>query len=240
MLSLLPVGACTETDPPVGGAVTTTAAPVPTAAAPVPTTARPGTGPAPTVPIVDSLIPFDDARKAETAAYSQRHYGDDTWRLTPTMVVLHYSGGGSWQGVRDTFVPDVANLGEKPNTCAHFVVDLDGTIHALVPVTVRCRHTIGLNDRAIGVEVVQPALPDPRAADAAILARRPQVTALAALVRMLQARYAIPADAVIGHAMANDDPRFHDLAGWRNDHVDWQEPDVVAFRRLLSPAAAAG
>ncbi|TQJ09148.1 N-acetylmuramoyl-L-alanine amidase [Lapillicoccus jejuensis] len=212
------------------------------ASAPAATTmsVRPTTSAAPSVPVVDSLVPFDDTRKVETAAYSLRHYGDDTWRLTPSMVVLHYSGGGSWEGVRDTFAPDVANLGEKPNTCAHFVVDQDGTVHALVPVTIRCRHTIGLNDRAIGIEVVQPALPDPRAADAAILARRPQVTALAALVRMLQARYGIPADAVIGHAMANDDPRFHDLLGWRNDHVDWQEPDVVAFRRLLSVAAAPG
>lgn len=237
---MLALAACAPSAPTGQGLPTTSSAPtaVPTEAPSA--TTRPSTAAPPAVPVVDSLIPFDDARRAETAAYSRRHYGDDTWRLTPTMVVLHYSGSSSWSSVRDTFVPDVANLGERPNTCAHFVVDEDGTIHALVPVTTRCRHTIGLNDRAIGIEVVQPALDDPRAADAAILARRPQVTALVALVRMLQTRYRIPTDAVIGHAMANDDPRFHDVAGWRNDHVDWQEPDVVAVRRLLSAATPAG
>jgi len=187
----------------------------------------------PAVPLVASYIPLGEARKQETAAYSQRHYGVASWRLIPTMIVLHYTAGDSWQGARDTFASDVRNLGELPGTCAHFVVDRDGTVHALVPVTIRCRHTIGLNDQAVGIEVVQPGRTDPGQADREILARAPQREALLALVRRLMAQHHIPVTNVIGHAMANADPHFHDLQGWRNDHVDWQEPDVVAFRALL-------
>ena len=50
------------------------------------------------------------------------------------------------------------------------------------------------------------------------------------LVRWLQGRYSIPTGEVIGHAMANDDPHFKDLQGWRNDHTDWLKRDVREFR----------
>ncbi|MDQ2755771.1 MAG: N-acetylmuramoyl-L-alanine amidase, partial [Actinomycetota bacterium] len=215
--------------------VGTTSGPAVTAAKtePVPTPTVPTMRLVPLVPLVSSYIPFGEARKQETAAYSLRHYGDETWRLTPTMVVLHYTAGESWLGARDTFAADLRDLGELPGTCAHYLVDRDGTVHALVPVTIRCRHTIGLNDRAIGVEVVQPGRDDPEQADREILARAPQREALLALVRQLMAQHHIPATSVIGHAMANRDPHFHDLRGWRNDHVDWQQPDVIAFRALL-------
>ncbi len=183
--------------------------------------------------VVDSLIPFSDARTQEMAQYSLRHYGVASSVLTPTMIVLHYTAGTSWEGARNTFAADVRNLGELPGTCAHYVVDPDGTVHALVPTTVRCRHTIGLNDQAIGIEVVQPARPGPGQADREILARAPQREALLALVRQLMGQYHLaPAD-IIGHAIANTDPRFHDLAGWRNDHVDWPAGPVAQFRSLL-------
>jgi len=38
----------------------------------------------------------------------------------------------------------------------------------------------------------------------------------------------------IGHAMANDAPQFRDLQGWRNDHTDWQRPEVLRFRKRLA------
>ncbi len=53
------------------------------------------------------------------------------------------------------------------------------------------------------------------------------------LVRWLQARYDIAKRNVIGHAMANDSPFFHDLEGWRNDHTDWQREDVLELRSRL-------
>ncbi|MEO3936309.1 peptidoglycan recognition family protein [Dermatophilaceae bacterium Soc4.6] len=217
-----------STGPPRVTTPTTTRSATTRRPAPAASGARPAT-----VPVEAAYIPFGVARERETAAYSLRHYGSATWRLTPTMIVLHYTAGTSWQGARDTFSPDLSNLGELPGTCAHFVVDQGGTVHALLPVTTRCRHTIGLNDQAIGIEVVQPGRADPRQADHEILARAPQREALLALVRDLMGQYRIPETSVIGHAMANTDPHFHDLMGWRNDHVDWQQPDVLAFRALL-------
>jgi len=183
--------------------------------------------------VVDATLPFGAARLAETAAYSLRHYGSASSRLTPTMIVLHFTAGATWTSARDTFAQDVPNLGELPGTCSHYVIDRDGTIYSLVPVTIRCRHTIGLNDQAIGIEMVQPAGPSGGWADQQILARPPQVDAALALVRQLQATYGIPTSSVIGHAMANADPHFHDLLGWRNDHVDWQSADVAQFRARL-------
>lgn len=184
--------------------------------------------------IVADRIPYGARRRAEMAAYSRRHSGSATWRLTPSMVVLHYTAGATYAGARATFAADTPNLGERPGTCAHYVVDRDGTVYSLVPATIRCRHTIGLNDRAIGVEMVQPDLGDGgRAADRAILARPRQIRAALLLVKQLQRRFGLTNRDVIGHAMANADPRFHDRRGWRNDHVDWQATDVAEFRRRL-------
>lgn len=187
----------------------------------------------PPVRVSTDLIAYPQQRKDEMAAYSLRHYGTSTWRLTPSMIVLHYTAGATWESARDTFAADAPNVGELPGTCSHYVIDRDGTIHALVPVTVRCRHTIGLNDRAIGIELVQPALGTPAETDRAILGRPAQVDAALALVRSLQATWHIPTSSVVGHATANDDPHFRDLQGWRNDHVDWQAADVAEFRRRL-------
>ena len=38
--------------------------------------------------------------------------------------------------------------------CAHFIVDRDGTIHQLVRLKWMCRHTVGLNHVAFGIEHV--------------------------------------------------------------------------------------
>ncbi|MDQ6714991.1 MAG: N-acetylmuramoyl-L-alanine amidase [Actinomycetota bacterium] len=183
--------------------------------------------------MVQALIPYSDSRKLEMAAYSLRHSGVASWQLTPSVIVLHFTAGGSYASARSTFAADTVNLGELPGTCAHYVVDKDGTVYQLVPTTVRCRHTIGLNDSAIGIEMVQEAGSSAAWADQQILGRPAQVGAALALVRMLQARYGIPASSVIGHAMANSFLLFHDLLGWRNDHADWQAGDVVQFRSRL-------
>jgi N-acetyl-anhydromuramyl-L-alanine amidase AmpD len=168
------------------------------------------------------------------AAYSLRHYGVSTYALTPKVIVLHFTDGSSWTGARNTFAADTANLGELPGTCAHFVIDQQGIVHALVPVTIQCRHTIGLNNVAIGIEIVQASAGHGSAwADQQILARPAQVGAALALVRQLQAQFGISTSNVIGHAMANSSPLFVDHEGWRNDHTDWLAPDVAVFRSRL-------
>src|SRR5207248_7781001 len=80
-------------------------------------------------PIVWKPIPFSTSRRAETAAYAQRHYGINSWRLVhPRVIVEHYTATSSFSSTFNTFsadTPDV-ELHELPGTCAHFVVDTDG------------------------------------------------------------------------------------------------------------------
>jgi beta-N-acetylhexosaminidase len=90
---------------------------------------------APRPTIVQKPIPFGPARRAETAAYAERHYGVNTWRLTtPRVIVEHYTATTSFSATWNTFAADTPDpeLGERPGTCAHFVVDRDGTIYQLV------------------------------------------------------------------------------------------------------------
>jgi len=215
--------------PPTTTAVTDT---VPTTT----TTPPPPPPPSPPKPaITRDLIRYGARRQAETAAYARRHYGVSTDRVHPRVIVLHFtdSGPGSYPGVHALFDANQPNGGELPGVCAQFVVDQDGTIYQQVPLKLMCRHAIGLNDRAIGIEMIQQQGISSHWADQQILHRRPQIRSVLRLVRWLQARYHIATRNVIGHAMANDSPFFHDLEGWRNDHTDWQREDVLALRRRL-------
>ena len=109
--------------------------------------------------IVWDPIPFGATRKAEMTAYVRRHYGSfmkPTWRLVdPHVIVIHYTDA-SYSSTFNTFAHDVpdSELHELPNTCAHFVIDAGGVIHQLVSLQIMCRHTVGLNWTAIGIEHV--------------------------------------------------------------------------------------
>lgn len=191
-------------------------------------------------PIQDDLIPYPAARRQQAAAYSQRHYGTRTADLDPQTIVLHFTETDSYQPVWNTFAANTPAPGpagsrpEPPGTCSHFIIEQDGTTHRLVPLTLQCRHTIGLNRWAIGIEIVQATHGHTSHwADQQILDRPAQITAALGLVRSLQRDYEIPTDQVIGHATANTSPLFLDLAGWRNDHTDWQAEDVAEFRTRL-------
>jgi hypothetical protein len=180
-------------------------------------------------------IPYDKSRKHEMAAYSERHYGKRTWRLSnPRVIVLHYTATSTYPPVFNTFASNAPNLGESPGVCSQFVVDKDGTIHQLTRLYVRCRHTVGLNHVAIGVEMVQEDLSTRHGSDQAILDRRDQARAAVHLVAWLKQRYGISMKDIIGHAMANDSPLFKDLEGWKNDHVDWRSGDVRDFRKRVA------
>ncbi len=179
-------------------------------------------------------IPYDRARKRQMAAYSKRHYGKRRWRLEhPRAIVLHYTATSTYGPVFNAFAANSPSLGERPGVCAQFVVGKDGTIHQLTRLYVRCRHTIGLNQTAIGIEMVQRATGSRHGAERAILRRRPQARAAVRLVAWLKQRYRIKLRNLIGHAMANDSPLFKDLEGWRNDHVDWRARDVRSFRKRV-------
>ena len=111
---------------------------------------------APKPHIVWKPIPFGPQRKAEMAAYAQRHYGIRSWRLHPKVIVEHFTGSDSFSSAWNTFAANTPDpeLAELPGTCAHFIVDRDGTIYQLVRLTVMCRHTVGLNYVALGIENV--------------------------------------------------------------------------------------
>jgi N-acetyl-anhydromuramyl-L-alanine amidase AmpD len=196
--------------------------------------AMPGAAASAKPTIHEDPISYGAHRRAEMAAYSKRHYGEREWRLTdPEVIVLHFTGSGSYSSVWNTFDSNAPNLGESPGVCSHYVIEQDGTIDELVPPRIRCRHTIGLNHTSIGIEMVQSTGSSSHWADQQILDRGPQIRSALRLVRWLQARYGIPTGEVIGHAMANDDPYFKDLQGWTNDHTDWLKRDVREFRKRL-------
>ena len=189
----------------------------------------------PRPPIVVKLIPFPAARKAEMSAYSLRHYGKPGWRLvSPHVIVEHYTANDSFSATWNTFAADAPDpeLNELPGTCAHFVVDTDGTIYELVPPTIRCRHTVGLNWTAIGIEHVGTS-------DTSILDNPKQLRASLALTVWLMARYRIALADVIGHNESLTSPYHHELyAAWRcQTHGDWTRPDMDRYRSLLAALA---
>jgi N-acetylmuramoyl-L-alanine amidase-like protein len=187
-------------------------------------------------PLVEwNPIPYGPERRRQMAAYSARHYGHRRWRLRrKRVIVLHFTGGSSYESAWNAFAANSPARGELPGVCTHYIVARGGVVHQLVRLGVRCRHAIGLNHRSLGIEMVQPLGRGPHWAAQRILHRRPQMRATLRLVRYLRARFGIPMRQVIGHAMANSSPYFRDLQGWRNDHSDWLRRDVKAFRRRLA------
>jgi N-acetylmuramoyl-L-alanine amidase len=186
---------------------------------------------APRPHIVQRRIPFGAARRAQMRAYARRHYGIDTAALRdPKVIVEHFTASGTFSSAFNTFAanaPDV-ELHERPGVCAHFVVDRDGTIYQLVSLKWMCRHTVGLNDVAIGIEHVGFS-------DAEILGRPAQIRASLRLTRWLQGRYRIRRRDVIGHAESLSSPYHHErIARLRTQtHGDFARPAMRRYRGRL-------
>ena len=185
--------------------------------------------------VVQKPIPFDAARRAQTAAYANRHYGLRTWRLThPRVIVEHYTGSTTFASAWNTFASDAPDveLHELPGTCAHFVIDRDGTIYQLVPLTTMCRHTVGLNWTAIGIEHVGTS-------DAQILSNPRELAASLRLTLWLMYRYGISLPNVIGHSESLTSPYHQERYGpWRcQTHADWTHADMTSYRARLAALA---
>ncbi len=178
-------------------------------------------------------IPFGAKRKAETVAYVRRHYGSfmkPTWRLIdPHVIVIHYTEA-SYTATWNTFATDVpdSELHELPATCAHFVIDTNGTIHQLVPLDTICRHTVGLNWTAIGIEHVGFS-------DAQVLDNPRQMASSLRLVRWLRCRFHIEVKNVIGHNESLSSPYHHeDVPSLRTQtHGDFNHADMQIYRGRL-------
>jgi beta-N-acetylhexosaminidase len=193
--------------------------PAPTSAVPRPT-------------IVARPIPFPQKRRDEMAAYSQRHYGESTWRLTnPRVIVEHFTASSSFATAYNTFVNDTPDveLHELPGVCSHFIIDTDGTIYQLVPITIRCRHTVGLNYTAIGIEHVGTS-------DAQVMGNSRQLRASLRLTRWLRCSYDIKVRNVIGHAESLSSPYHHEnVPALRTQtHGDMQRAAMERYRSMLA------
>jgi N-acetylmuramoyl-L-alanine amidase len=214
-----------------------TSRPVDSPPAPLPTSPTPRSASVPKPPIVWNPIPFSAERRAQMREYVRRRYGSfmtPTYRLSdPHVIVIHYTETPTFQATYNTFSPDTPDpeLHELPNTCAHFVIDAAGTVHQLVPLDIMCRHTVGLNWTAIGIEHVGDS-------DQAVLDDRRQMTASLALVRWLRCRYHIPIRGVIGHDESLSSPYHREdvLALRTQTHSDFDHADMQIYRHRLRRA----
>ena len=161
---------------------------------------------APAVTIVDAPMAWSTEREQLTLDYRRRHSDEAATDLViePHAIVLHYTGGSSAKSTRGYFDnptieasrKELARAG-KVNVSAHFVVDRDGTIYQLQPVTRFARHCIGLNHIAIGIENAGDEAKYPLT--------EAQVAADAALIRQLASQHKITH--LLGH---------HEVMGMRD------------------------
>ena len=227
------------------GLLLATAGAIPTALATGPaSTASPASATAPTLtqlrPSIHQWpIPYGAERKRQMADYSLRHYGEDSYRLSdPKVIVEHYTETATAQQAYNTFAPDLpdSEFHELPNTCAHFLVERDGRIDQLVSLSLRCRHTVGLNWTAIGIENVGFS-------DQEILDDRAQIDASLRLTRWLRCTYGITLNNVIGHNESLSSPYHHERVPSfaHQTHSDWNHADMHVYRlRLARLACPAG
>jgi beta-N-acetylhexosaminidase len=131
---------------------------------------------------------------------------------------------------RNTFVPDRADpeLHELPNVCSHFVIDRDGTVYQLVSLNLMCRHTVGLNWTAIGIEHAGYS-------DGDVLGNRRELAASVALTTWLRCRYGIAIKNVIGHNESLSSPYHQErVARLRSQtHGDMAHASMERYRAAL-------
>jgi N-acetylmuramoyl-L-alanine amidase len=182
-------------------------------------------------PIRDWLVPFPPRRRRQMAAYSERHYGEREWRLRRVeLIVEHMAATGSARAVHATFAansPDV-EFGELPGVCSHYLIGRNGRIYRLVPLAIRCRHTVGLNHVSIGIEHVGHTPVD-------VLRNPRQLRASLRLTRWLRCRFGLAAKRAIGHAESLHSPFYRELVpAFRNrTHGDWRHRYMRVYRQRL-------
>jgi N-acetylmuramoyl-L-alanine amidase/Zinc carboxypeptidase len=181
-------------------------------------------------------IPYGAERRADMADYAERHYGIHDFRLRdPKVIIEHYTATSSFAPVFDYFSRNERDpeLNELPGVCSHYVIDRDGTIYRLVPTSIMCRHTVGLNWTAIGIEHVGES-------DAQVMGNRRQLAASLRLTRALQGRFGIATRNVIGHNENRESP-FHRerVARLRTQtHADFPKAVMDGYRRRLNALPA--
>jgi N-acetylmuramoyl-L-alanine amidase len=187
--------------------------------------------PPPRPAIIQDPVPFPAARRAQMRAYAKRHYGFRRAGLRdPKVIVEHLTANSSYPATWNTFASNAPDpeLHERPGTCAHFVIDRGGRIHQLVSLRLMCRHTVGLNWTAIGIEHVGTS-------EAGVWANARMRRASLRLTRWLQARFGIARRDVIGHNESLSSPYHRErVARLRSQtHADWPRRWMRRYRRAL-------
>jgi N-acetylmuramoyl-L-alanine amidase len=182
---------------------------------------------------------FDTERQLLTSAYSLAHYGKFTYQMTdPQIIVVHYTAIPSLQDTLNFFKnprlnrefrKDIASGGDV-NVSAHYLVASNGDLFQLAPENVICRHTIGFNHTAIGIENV--------AADADQLTDG-QAQATAGLISRLVVRHP-SIRYLVGHHEYRDNnlPHYrlfieHDASYRFTDKIDPGPLFMARVRQLL-------
>lgn len=128
-------------------------------------------------------------RKKLTREYSKFHYGMDTWQLkAPQAVIIHGTDTHNYRDTKAVFDGEYLkgrsdirkNSVDAVNVSAHFVVDRDGTIYQMAPLDFICRHAIGYNYTALGIEIV--STPEEQASNE-------QIRASAWLIKQLRQKF---------------------------------------------------
>ena len=157
------------------------------------------------------------------------------------MLILHYTGMRSAAAAIERLCDPVAAVS------SHYVVDEDGTVTLLVREERRAQHAgvshwrghEGLNDRSIGIEIVNPGhefgyRPFPEV----------QIEAVELLCLGILGRYPIPPGNVVGHSDVAPDRKQDpgELFPWRQlaERGIGVWPAVVGDRLDPTPLAAAG
>src|SRR5262249_6916881 len=164
------------------------------------------------------------------AAYAEKHYGIHSWRLHPKVIVEHYTASNSFSSAWNAFAANTPDpeLHQLPGDCAHFIVGRSGRIYQLVRPDVMCRHTVGLNYVAIGIEHVGTS-------DTEILHDPSQTRASLDLRAWRADPSHIRIRNVIGHSESLSTPSHRELyKPWAHQtHADWKHRDMDVYRGKL-------
>lgn len=183
--------------------------------------------------LIRKLIPFHHKRKMQMARYSKRHYGKRAYRLKqPRAIVEHYTDGPTMMSAWWTMANNTKNRGESPGICTHFIIDGRGRIYRTVPLDLRCRHVIGLNNTAIGIEHVGTS-------DRMVMSRDRQRKASYRLTLWLMAKYDIAVRNVMGHGESLRSPLRHErYKSWRcQTHTDFSYRTMHRYRQHMRKVA---
>lgn len=110
--------------------------------------------------IIQKPIQFDKQRIDLTRQYQLTHYGINSIKIEPKMIVLHWTCIPSLEISFRIFNKQILpaerrdKLSGDLNVSSHFLIDRDGRIYQLMPEILMARHVIGLNHNAIGIENV--------------------------------------------------------------------------------------